>query len=227
MSANSRCPACRILPTGSCDRCKESKRLSQQRRRDRLKASGCCTVCGEVAVTSRCEVCREKQKDVRVELPCQSCGAERGTKRFVSRRNLCVDCRNSAVRRQMSTRPKGSWAVRRHRYAERNFRNWFTVALVACRNSKRSKRRKIECTLTVEFLLGLLESQKGRCALTGLMLTHRQKDMYSASIDRIETTGHYTPGNVQLTCRAINFMKNDKSNQEAISFLESIRSSSG
>ena len=52
--------------------------------------------------------------------------------------------------------------------------------------------------------------QEDRCALTGLPLGYdkecEDKEMW-ASLDRIDSDGHYTPDNVQLVCRFINRWK--------------------
>lgn len=52
--------------------------------------------------------------------------------------------------------------------------------------------------------------QEDRCALTGLALGYDKecddKEMW-ASLDRIDSNGHYTPDNVQIVCRFINRWK--------------------
>ncbi len=56
----------------------------------------------------------------------------------------------------------------------------------------------------LQLKLGELED---RCALTGLMLGYDgecdDKEML-ASLDRIDSSGHYTAGNVQIVCRFMN-----------------------
>lgn len=67
-------------------------------------------------------------------------------------------------------------------------------------------------SLTVEFLLNLLERQEGKCAISGEKMTCEAGGGVintNASIDRIDPRGVYEPGNVQLVCRIINVMKTD------------------
>lgn len=81
-------------------------------------------------------------------------------------------------------------------------------------HSKSKSKRKgsnIEWTIDLEHLLGLWDKQEGRCALSGVVMTHHldgsgRKDM-NASLDRVATDGGYTPGNVQLVCLRANIMR--------------------
>jgi hypothetical protein len=69
--------------------------------------------------------------------------------------------------------------------------------------------RGIEFQLTIDYLEALYESQQFRCALTGFLIdfgqTHR--DIWSASVDRIDPNLCYTPGNVQWVHKDVNRMK--------------------
>lgn len=57
-------------------------------------------------------------------------------------------------------------------------------------------------------------SQQGKCALSGIKMTHSQSDacadrkVTNASLDRIDGHTDYTPGNIQLVCTIVNLMKN-------------------
>lgn len=56
----------------------------------------------------------------------------------------------------------------------------------------------------------LLSIQEDRCAITGLPMQFRgahSDDNMLASLDRIDSQGHYERGNLQLVCRFINFWK--------------------
>lgn len=69
----------------------------------------------------------------------------------------------------------------------------------------------MQWAITSDDLILLWEKQKGRCAISGVFLTHHKdgsgyKD-YNASIDRISGEKGYTPQNVQLVCYRINIMK--------------------
>lgn len=77
-----------------------------------------------------------------------------------------------------------------------------------------------------EHLISLLEAQDYSCALSGLALQFEgsQDDtQLLASLDRIDSSGHYAPGNLQIVCRFINFWKGAQENSEFARLLELVR----
>ena len=90
-----------------------------------------------------------------------------------------------------------------------------------------SKRRDIaDFTITAELLHDLWVKQEGRCAISGVILTHHldgsgRKD-FNASIDRIDSSGNYEIGNVQLTCSAVNMMKSEMTNSQFVNFARKV-----
>lgn len=62
------------------------------------------------------------------------------------------------------------------------------------------------------YLVALMESQEGLCALTDLPLQmdgqHEDAELLP-SLDRIDSDGHYEEGNLQVVCRFANRWKND------------------
>jgi hypothetical protein len=80
--------------------------------------------------------------------------------------------------------------------------------------------KKYRKDITVDQLLELLESQNGKCALSGIDLTCQLevgvKFKTNASIDRIEAGGPYIKDNVQLVCSALNSWRSDTNLQEFI-----------
>jgi len=91
------------------------------------------------------------------------------------------------------------------------------------RNAKGNVRKKREgrgillVQITHEYLIEIYEKQKGICAVSGITMTHASygtrdvtnKYPYNISIDRIDSSKGYVPGNVQLVCCIINHMKWD------------------
>lgn len=66
------------------------------------------------------------------------------------------------------------------------------------------------CDLTVDQLVNLWNTQHGRCALTGVLMTHshiQDCTKTNVSIDRIDSNGDYTIANVQLVCCLLNLCK--------------------
>jgi len=100
---------------------------------------------------------------------------------------------------------------------------------------RRAKNRIFleESTITKEYLFEIWENQNHKCAYTNIDLIlpcYRRKiktsRIFSASLDRIDSKKGYIIGNVQFVSSAINFMKNDMSNEETIQLINLIRTMS-
>lgn len=81
----------------------------------------------------------------------------------------------------------------------------------------------------VEYIAALYEAQEGLCAITGLPLQFRDGDDHQlcCSLDRIESDGHYAPGNLQIVCKFINMWKSHRDDAEFRRLIEIVRQSSG
>jgi hypothetical protein len=65
--------------------------------------------------------------------------------------------------------------------------------------------RNIKFDLTLGYLDSLWLLQRGQCAYTGTPLEMGRKP--TASLDRIDSSMGYVPGNVQFVCIDVNMMK--------------------
>lgn len=68
-----------------------------------------------------------------------------------------------------------------------------------------------------KLLESLLDVQGNRCALTGIRFHFPGPDADKnllPSADRIDSNGHYAPGNIQIVCRFVNFWKGASDNEE-------------
>jgi len=77
-----------------------------------------------------------------------------------------------------------------------------------------------------EYVTSLLEAQDFRCALSGLPLQfdgEYDDTQLLASLDRIDSAGHYGRGNLQVVCRFINFWKGAQDNAEFARLLNLVR----
>lgn len=82
---------------------------------------------------------------------------------------------------------------------------------------RKAKNRDIDVIITVDYIEQLWNKQSGICALTGEKMTHtvyssreqKRRNLYNASIDRIDFKRGYTEDNVQLILSAINTIKWD------------------
>ena len=71
--------------------------------------------------------------------------------------------------------------------------------------------------IEVDYLLGIWDAQKGRCALSGMYMTWQKGQgniNYSISIDRKNNNLGYEVGNIQLVCSVVNKMKLTLSDSE-------------
>jgi len=78
-----------------------------------------------------------------------------------------------------------------------------------------------------DFLCRMWEEQDGRCRLTGLPMLLPEKNRtvtdLVASIDRIDSSGQYSPDNIQLTCWFANRWKGSQADADFQALLEIVR----
>jgi hypothetical protein len=92
----------------------------------------------------------------------------------------------------------------------RNWKGSGTVSATYFASLKRGAyggkgRKPIEFDISIDYLANLLDNvQEGRCALTGLKISVKDK---TASVDRIDSSLGYTESNVQWLHKDINMMK--------------------
>lgn len=80
----------------------------------------------------------------------------------------------------------------------------------------RCNKRLHDCTVTVDYLKQLWDTQNGRCAISNIPIAHASKDrMVMASLDRKDSTKGYIEGNVQYVAYAINLAKNNFPDEDA------------
>lgn len=106
------------------------------------------------------------------------------------------------------------------------------LGTVAQANGQLTQRRMKEKTTTLsryeceEVIRRLMGEQEDRCALTRLALGYDgecdDKEML-ASLDRIDSAGHYTPDNVQLVCRFMNRWKGADADPLVLRLLAALR----
>ena len=98
------------------------------------------------------------------------------------------------------------------------------------RRAKMHAKNKKEFTITLQDLKNQWEKQNGKCIYTNidLELPIQKRDTPSitkqASLDRIDSSKGYIPGNIQFVCSCINMLKNKLSDLEVKQFLKQISS---
>lgn len=111
-------------------------------------------------------------------------------------RSMCRQCRCSTNRENKSA----------------GFLPYLKLVISSLRSSRRNTH---EFLIDAEYLAELWEKQNGRCAVSGVVLTHHNdgsgRKEFNASIDRIDSTQGYIPGNVQLVAYRVNVLKHSLS----------------
>lgn len=90
------------------------------------------------------------------------------------------------------------------------------------------KRLSVSTTDLAAHLLELIDRQEGRCAISGLRLQFDAKDADKellCSLDRIDSSEHYTLENLQVVCRFVNRWKGADSDAEFRRLIRLIRAS--
>lgn len=86
------------------------------------------------------------------------------------------------------------------------------------------KYRPCDNPISLDELEGLFIAQGGRCALSGVEMTWARGQVLATSIslDRIDTDGGYTSGNVRLLCHSVNAFRARMSDAEMIELARAI-----
>lgn len=105
---------------------------------------------------------------------------------------------------------------------------WYRTVLGLSENLTNSKKRanknNWQCNLTLKYLAELWFEQRGRCALTGVLLDYETGDLSSknpfrTSIDRIDNSRGYIKGNVRLVTHWANNAKSTWDDQIFAKFI--------
>lgn len=106
--------------------------------------------------------------------------------------------------------------------------HWSHRLLASCQaaaRTRRSRGRNCDCTITREFIEELWVRQHGRCYFTGVPLRKERDALDTVSVDRLEPSRGYEPGNVVLATKAANFAKTGHSEAEFRDYLDKIADS--
>lgn len=95
--------------------------------------------------------------------------------------------------------------------------------------AKQCLRCKIECTLTADDIICLLNKQANKCAVTGFDMTTMPKiasvNNFAArnvTVERLDETKGYTVDNVRLVCAIFTLMKTKMTTDEMSTFCQSV-----
>jgi hypothetical protein len=74
--------------------------------------------------------------------------------------------------------------------------------------AKQSNKSHGPVTIKLEDLLSKWNTQRGRCAVTDIIMELGRKKTNMVSLDRINPNGGYTPDNIRLVCWWVNIARN-------------------
>jgi len=155
---------------------------------------------------------------------CKHCGIEFEKPLSEINRNLKLDRPNYCCRSCVGKAHIGNFGDKRSDYNiskhSDNKRDEYTYFRYHFRNIKsRERGRGVEVTVTIEDLKKQWDEQNGKCEFTGINLKISEykkistNQIYSASLDRIDSNKGYVKGNIRWVSRAINHMKNTMSDE--------------
>jgi hypothetical protein len=107
---------------------------------------------------------------------------------------------------------------------------WYRTVMGLSENISNSRKRAAKFgwknNLTIPYLAKLWFEQKGRCALTGIMLEYESGDLqsknpYRTSVDRIDNNLGYVQGNVRLLTHWANNAKSTWPDDVFVKFVKS------
>ena len=90
---------------------------------------------------------------------------------------------------------------------------------------KTAKKKSILLSLTENDLKTLYQEQAGNCSLTGLMMTANSKTggkrmpVKNVSVDLVDSSRGYVPGNVRLVCSYITLGKEKLTAEERVKMI--------
>ena len=83
----------------------------------------------------------------------------------------------------------------------------FMTALFSSRRTS-AKSRGLEFTITREYLTEAVIAANGRCTISNVPLSTARNHPHRVSVDRIDSSKGYIPGNIQIVAIQVNFAKN-------------------
>jgi Probable Zinc-ribbon domain len=140
----------------------------------------------------------------------------------INRESKCPNCKKLRFRGNLNPLWTG--------HGEISGAQWHNIqkeASEARRNRRYTKPRPpLEFTITIEYVWDLFLKQDRKCALSGKPLTMRgkidNKQSGNASLDRIDSTKGYIPGNVQWIDKKLQRFKNNLPQEDFITICHEV-----
>ena len=150
----------------------------------------------------------------------------------------CIcDCGNTTIApvyKLTSGRKKSCGCIRKNKnkYKKKSLHAWSINEVpqkgrnpffALCTRSKgNAMKRGLDFKIDGNFIYNLYNKQNGLCFFSHIPLNLNAGCLDSISIDRLDSDIGYVEDNCVLTCRAINYLKNNFTEDDTISFLQKI-----
>lgn len=109
-------------------------------------------------------------------------------------------------------------------YYENKYDNWVSIVRMRVNDSKkRAKKKNLDFDLDADYVLKLLIESNFTCPYFSVPFEKKDSD-YVISIDRIDSSQGYVKGNIEITSRLANTMKNKATQDQLITFAKNILS---
>lgn len=173
---------------------------------------------------------------------CNKCGISRSERPFKAGKNTCLDCQKVLSttyykdNNQRILEYKKDYyhqnrdMIRGHsnEYWQSTMEIFLGYVYRRCKGTSKKRlngrRRDIEFNITIQDIKELYDKANGKCAISGLDMTHCWNSLRAVSIDRIDSSHGYIPGNVQLVCMWANLAKQRFSNDDIKTILDDYHS---
>lgn len=150
---------------------------------------------------------KSKNRDAQGRRLCSTCRISLTPENSTRSDTHCRQCRST---QQKLGKTKQPWFVRAHS----------SLGVGA-------RRRAIPFNISAKDILDQFERQGGVCAYSGVKMTIKEygvKRGTDASIDRVDNSVGYEPGNIKAVCRALNVAKMDMPLSEFVGWCKSVAS---
>jgi hypothetical protein len=154
------------------------------------------------SIFARCIACGKALKVVNFD-------ADRNAEGLATRRNFvleatCRDCKQRELETAVADHPD---------YRPELDEYWRKHYVSLCANAN---TRRILVSITKDEILERYLSNGGKCEVTGVLLKPEKgkSNRFAPSVDRVDSSGSYEAGNIQIVARAVNMMKGTMSTDE-------------
>lgn len=130
----------------------------------------------------------------------------------------CTGCKTNKIKGEFKTQNlcHSCYHIRRSARSAADLLHFFRKGISKLKSTRR--KQGVEFVLTAEDCMDIWEIQEGKCALSGVYMTHSPSaEIFTSknvSIDRLDHNKGYYPQNVQLVCSAVNMLRGSLSQED-------------